>query len=97
MIRPSGHCQDLETGRIAASFAGNSLLELSVAVGPAQTPCVALVNSGVSHCFIVEHVAHAAGVCWDVRVCLGVLLADGELQPCLGLARAVHMQFLPGI
>ena len=95
--RPSGHCQEPETGRIAASFAGSSLLELSVAVGPAQTPCVALVDSGASHCFIAEHVARAAGVCWDVGVRLGVRLADGELRPCLGLARAVHVRFLPGV
>ena len=33
MSRPLGHCQEPETGRIAASFAGSSLLELSVAVG----------------------------------------------------------------
>ena len=97
MSRLLGHCQDPETGRIAASFAGSSLLELSVAVGLAQTPCVALVDSGVSHCFIAEHVAHAAGVCWDVRVCLGVRLADGELRPCLGFAGVVHVQFLPGV
>ena len=81
--------------RIAASFAGSSLLELSVAVGLAYTPCVALVDSGALHCFIAEHVARAAGVCWDVGVCLGVRLADGELQTCLGLAHAVHVQFLP--
>ena len=59
-------------GRIAASFAGSSLLELSIAVGPAQIPCVALVDSGASHCFIAAHVARAAGVSWDIGVHLGV-------------------------
>ena len=58
---------------------------------------MALVDSGALHCFIAEHVAHAAGVCWDVGVRLGVRLADGELRPYLGLARVLHMQFLPGV
>ena len=84
-------------GMIAASFAGSSLLELSVVVEPAQTPCVALVDSGALHCFIAEHVARTVGVCWDVGVHLGVRLADGKLRPCLKLACAVHVQFCPGV
>ena len=78
-------------GRIAASLAGSLLLELSVALGLALAPCVVLVDSGASHCFIAEHVARAAGVSWDSGVSLGVQLVDGELWPYLGLARAVHM------
>ena len=84
-------------GRIAASFAVSSLLELSVMLGPALAPCVALIDSGALHCFIAKHVARAARVSWNAGVCLGVRLADGELWPCLGLARVVHVQFLPGV
>ena len=75
----SGHCLESETGRIATSLAGGSFLELSVMVGTALAPCIALADSGVSHCFIAEHVAHASGVFWDAGVCLGVQLANGEL------------------
>ena len=84
-------------GRIAASLAGSLFFELSVVVEPVLAPCIALVDSGTLHCFIAEHVAHAVGVSWDAGVRLGVQLADGELRPCLGLAHAVHMQFLPGV
>ena len=56
-----------------------------------------LVDSGASYCFIAEHVAHTAGVCWDIGVRRGVQLADGELWPCLRLAHVVHMQFLPRV
>ena len=84
-------------GRIAASLAGSSFLELFMAVGLALAPCIALVDSGALNCFIADHVARAAGVSWDAGVSLGVQLADGELQPCLGLACAVHVQFLPDV
>ena len=88
---PLGHCLESEMGRIAASLAGSSLLELSAMVGLVLAPCIALVDSGVSHCFIVEHIACTAGLSWDAGVCLVVRLADRELRPCLGLARAVHV------
>ena len=57
-------------GRIAAILAGSSLLELSMVVRLALAPCIGLVDSGASHCFIAEHVARAAGVSWDTGISL---------------------------
>ena len=85
------------TGRITASLAGSSLLELSVVVDPVLVPCIALVDSGASHFFIAEHVTCTAGVTWDAGVHLGVQLANEELWPCLGLSHEVGVQFLPDV
>ena len=51
-----GRTQSTE-GRIAAGAAGAQLLELNVAVGNSAHSCVALVDSGASHCFLSESVA----------------------------------------
>ena len=75
----------------------SSLLELEVRLGAARHGSVALVDSGASHCFLSATVAHAAGITWDASAQLSVRLADGESRACLGLARAVTVEFLPNV
>ena len=60
-------CQQVKPpeGRIAAGAAGASLLELDVTVGEKGHACVALVDSGASHCFLSERVARLAGLVLD--------------------------------
>ena len=66
-------------------------------MGKARCPAVALVDSGASHCFMAEHMARASGVTWDANAHLFVRLADGERRACLGVARNVCLEFLPGL
>ena len=85
-------------GNIAVGgAAGEQLLELECTVGRAQHKCVALVDSGASHCFLLAAVANAAGLVLDTNSRLQVHKADGKLRASLSLARNVRVEFAPGV
>ena len=84
-------------GKIAVGAAGASLLELRIDVGEAAHTCVALVDSGASHCFLSDRVAQAAGLVLDTGTKLSVRMADGELRSSVGLARHVAVCLAPGV
>lgn len=77
--------------------AGEQLLELACTIGRARRQCVALVDSGASHCFLSAAVATTAGLRLDTSQRLSVRMADGELRASLGLARNVRVEFAPGV
>ena len=66
-------------------------------MGRAQPKCVALVDSGASHCFLSATVAREAGLVLDASQRLSVHMADGKLPASQGLARNVRVEFAPGV
>ena len=66
-------------------------------MGRACHQCVALVDSGASHCFLSATVAREAGLVLDTSQCLQVRMADGKLCASQGLARNVQVEFAPGM
>ena len=92
------HCsQHLPAGRIAAGLGGAQLLELPIAIGRAECPAVALLDSGATHCFLSERVAKLANLHLDTSSRLNVRLADGEQRACLGVACKIRVTFAPGV
>ena len=71
--------------------AGEQLLELECTVGHAQQKCVALIDSGASHCFLSATAARAAGLVLDTSHRLQVHMTDGELHASQGLTRNVQV------
>ena len=91
------HCsQCLLAGRIAAGLGAAQLLELPVAIGWAECPAVALLDSGATHCFLSEWITQLAYLHLDMSTRLDVCLADGEQWACLGVAHKVRVTFVPG-
>ena len=70
--------QRLAAGRIAAGLGGAQLLELPAAIGRAECPAVALLNSGATHCFLSERITQLANLHLDMSARLDFCLADGE-------------------
>ena len=66
-------------------------------MGCAQHKCVALIDSGASHCFLSATVAREAGLVLDTSQCLQVSMADDKLHASQGLARNVRVEFAPGV
>ena len=66
-------------------------------MGCAQHKCVALVDIGASHCFLLATVAREAGLVLNTSQCLQVCMADGELRASQGLAHNVRVEFAPGV
>ena len=92
------HCsQHLPASRIAAGLGGAQLLELPIAIGWAECPVVALLDSGATHCFFSERVAQLANLHLDISARLDVRLADREQRACFGVARKVRVTFAPGV
>ena len=89
--------QHLLASRIAAGLGGAQLLELPIAIGWAECPAVALLDSGATHCFLSEWVAQLANLHLDTSSRLDVCLEDGEQWTCLGVAHKVRVTFAPGV
>ena len=66
-------------------------------MGCAQHKCVALVDSGASHCFLLATVAREAGLVLDTSQWLQVRMADGRLRASQGLARNMRVEFAPWV
>ena len=77
--------------------AGEQLLELECTVGRAQHKCVALMDSGASHCFLSATVARKSGLVLDTSQCLQVRMVDGELRASQGLTHNGQVEFAPGV
>ena len=89
--------QHLLAGRISAGLCGAQLLELPIAIGWAECPAVALLDSGATHFFLSERVAQLANLHLDTSARLDVCLEDGEQRACLGVAHEVRVAFAPGV
>ena len=66
-------------------------------MGHAQRKCVALIDSGASHCFLSATVAREAGLVLDTSQHLQVCMADDKLHASQGLAHNVQVEFAPGM
>ena len=66
-------------------------------MGRAQHNCVALIDSGVSHSFLLATVAREAGLVLDTSQHLQVHMADGKLRASQGLTHNVQVEFAPGV
>ena len=95
---PAGNVGSLLAGNIAVGRAASEqLLDLECTMGRAQHKCVALINSGASHCFLLATVAKAAGLVLDTSQHLQVCMADSKLHTSQGLTRNVPVEFAPGM
>ena len=82
---------------IAAGLGGSQLLELPIAIGLADCPVVALLDSGATHCFLSEWITQLASLNLVTRARLDVQLADRKQLTCLGVACKFRAAFGPRI